>query len=242
MMALGMALALAGAAAAPAPEELAIYLMEVPPLTINAPEHKGLVGDLAFEALRRAGFQPRLIVVPNNRALTVVAGSDARDTLIIPLARIEEREAVYTWIAPLARVNRAFFSLNRSVHSFDEARATFRQVGVARGTAGLNILRREGFAERQIYEISQGEAALKMLLMGRFDAWYGPVAEGKAMLKALDAGDKAVLSAPLGASFNYLGCSKVCDPAIVARLQKALRAMEQDGSAREIRQKYGEIE
>ena len=239
---IGLLLALAAAPAPATPDDIALYLMEVPPLTVNAPEHKGVVGDIVLEALRRAGYQPRLIVVPNNRALTVVGASDARDTLIIPLARIEEREAVYTWIAPLAKVNRAFFSLNRSVHSFEEARAGFRQVGVARGTAGVNILRREGFPDRQVYEINQGEAALKMLLMGRIDAWYGPVAEGKAMLKAIDAGDKAVLSTPLGASLNYLGCSRLCDPAIVARLQKALRAMELDGSTREIRQKYGELD
>jgi polar amino acid transport system substrate-binding protein len=244
LIAFGLVWALAGAAPAPAlaPEEVAIYLMEVPPLTMNLPERKGLVGDMVFEAIRRAGYVPRVIVVPSNRALAMVASPDMRDALIIPLARVEEREARYTWIAPIARVNRAFFSLSPSVASFGEARASYRQVGVARGTAGVGILRRQGFSERQVYEINQGEGALRMLLLGRIDAWYGPVAEGKALLKSIDTGHRANASALLGPTFNYLGCSRVCDPLLVARLTRALKAMDSDGSSRAIRQKYGDIE
>ncbi|MES2317350.1 MAG: transporter substrate-binding domain-containing protein [Pseudomonadota bacterium] len=242
MIALGLMLALVTSASPSAPAELPIYLMEVPPLTINAPERKGLVGDIVIEAIKRAGYQPRIIVVPNNRALTVVASPDMHDTLIIPLARLEEREPKYTWIAPIVKVNRGFFSTKRQVHSFDEARVSFTLIGVARGTAGISILHREGFDDKQIYELNQGEGALKMLMMGRIDAWYGPIAEGRAMLKAINAPDKVAISSPLGPTFNYLGCSKICDPAIVARLAGALKEMEADGTSKAIRLKYGDLE
>jgi polar amino acid transport system substrate-binding protein len=250
LITLGLALALAGGAAAGAPvaapviapEEVAIYLMEVPPLTIKAPDRKGLVGDIVFEAIQRAGYRPRVIAVPNNRALALVRADDVRDTLIIPLARIEERETSFTWIAPIVKVNRAFFSMSRPAHSFDEARASFKQIGVARGTAGISILRKEGFADQQMYELGQGEGPLKMLIVGRIDAWYGPVAEGKAMAKAVDGGDKVLIGAHLGPTFNYLGCSKVCDPALVTRLTNALKEMEADGTSKAIRNKYGDLD
>jgi polar amino acid transport system substrate-binding protein len=241
-LALALALFSGAAAAAPEPPELTIYLMEVPPLTINTPERKGLVGDIVFEAIQRAGYRPRLVVVPNNRALAVVAGPDVRDTLIIPLARLDDREARYTWIAPIVKVNRAFFSMKPDIHSFDDARAAFGQVGVGRGTAGLTILTREGFPTNHIYELNQGEVALKMLLLGRIDAWYGPVAEGKAMLKIIRAADKVAVSTFVGSTFNYLGCSRSCDPALVARLAGALKDMDADGTSQAIRQKYGDLE
>lgn len=52
-----------------AAEELTIYLMEVPPLTINSPDRKGVVGDAVMEAMRRAGYHPNVVIMPNNRAL-----------------------------------------------------------------------------------------------------------------------------------------------------------------------------
>jgi polar amino acid transport system substrate-binding protein len=225
-----------------AAQEVSLYLMEVPPLTMNTPDRKGLVGDIVFEAIQRAGYHPKVLVMPSNRALSMVGAPDSQDALIIPLARVEDREARFTWIAPIVKVNRAFFALNRSVGSFDEARAAFSQVGVSRGTAGLSILRKEGFNESQLYELNQGDGALRMLLLGRIDAWYGPVAEGKALLKSIDPEHRAVASAQLGPTYNYLGCSKNCSAELVARLGRALKSMDADGSTRAIRVKYGDIE
>lgn len=220
-------------------EELPIFMMEVPPLTINSPEQKGVVGEIVQEAMRRAGYSPMWNVVPNNRALAQVASPDTRNTLIIPLARIEDREAKFTWIASIVKVNRAFFSLDQSVQSFAEARAKFGVIGVSRGTAGVSILRAQGFAEKQIYEINQGEVGAKMLLMRRIDAWYGPMAEGIELIRSTSSEKVIQYGAALGPSYNYLACSKACDPAVVDRLSTALKAMERDGSARTIRQRYG---
>lgn len=223
-------------------QELTMYLMEVPPLTINAVERKGVVGDIVLEALRRAGYQAKLLVVPSNRALAAVANPASRNTLIIPLARVEAREQKYTWIAPILKVNRAFFSLDKAVTSFDEARAAFKLIGVARGTAGVHILRENGFAEGQVYELNQDQRPQKMLLNRRIDAWYGPLAEGKAWVKAGDIDNRVQSSVPLGPTYNYLACSKICDEAIVARLTTALKAMEKDGTSKAMQKKYGEIE
>ncbi|HRE17016.1 MAG TPA: hypothetical protein PLW86_08090, partial [Rhodocyclaceae bacterium] len=83
-------------------EEQALYLMEVPPMTMNEAERKGIVGDIALEAMKRSGIPSRLIVEPSNRAMQTVKQHD--NLLIIPLARLKDREADYTWIAPIVKV------------------------------------------------------------------------------------------------------------------------------------------
>jgi polar amino acid transport system substrate-binding protein len=235
-----MALAMLLLSSAPAAAaEVTLYLMEVPPLTFNEPGRKGIAGDLTLEAIKRAGYTARIVVVPNNRAMAMVQSAEARDTLIIPLARQKEREPHYNWIAPVARVNRAFFSLDRKVGSFDEARAGFRLVGVARGTAGVNILREHGFADSQIYEINDTSAGARMLALRRFDAWYGPTRQFHEWMRELDPAPRVQISAVLGTTVNYLACSKTCDPVLSARLAGALDQMNRDGSARAIEARYG---
>ncbi|WP_342116092.1 substrate-binding periplasmic protein [Pseudoduganella sp. OTU4001] len=225
-----------------AAEELNIYLMEVPPLTMNAPDRKGVVGDTVLEAMRRAGYQPNLIIVPSNRALSVVGSPEVRDTLIIPLARLAEREQRFTWISPIVKVNRAFFTLDRTVNSFDDARKGLASIGVSRGTAGVNLLLDAGIPSSQIYEINQGENGFRMLLARRIDAWFGPMAEGRTLRKLVDGEEKIAVGAPLAPTYNYLGCSKACNNAIVGRLSDALAAMEKDGTTRTIMRKYGALD
>lgn len=222
--------------------ELTLYLMDVPPLTMNTPERKGVVGDIVLEAMRRAGYTPKLVVMPNNRALAVVANPGMADALIIPLARIPDREEKFTWVAPVVKVNRAFFTLDKTVNSFDEARAALASIGVSRGTAGVSILRAAGIPSSQIYELNQGEPGFRMLLARRIDAWYGPVAEGRTLRTLVDADERVLISPPLGASYNYLGCSRVCGGDIVERLSEALVSMDKDGSTKTILRRYGALD
>ncbi|MEW9898638.1 transporter substrate-binding domain-containing protein [Chitinivorax sp. PXF-14] len=228
-------LALTMLASAATAAELPLYLMEVPPLTINSPDRKGIVGDVVLEAMKRAGIEPRLIVEPSPRAMANVQNKD--NALIIPLARLKEREDKYTWIAPVARVSRAFFSLGQRADSFDDARQQFHAIAVSRGSAGLDILLEHGFSRDQIVVVNQGLSAPRMLLAGRVDAWYNLVLESQVLFKQLGK-PTAPMGAPLGSSDQYLACSKTCDERVVARLAEEIRAMQADGSARRIAARY----
>ena len=219
--------------------EVPLYLMVVPPYTLDEPERKGLAGDIALEALRRAGYTAQLQVVPNNRAIATVQAEVSRDQLIVPLARLKEREAGFTWVAPVARVNRAFFAVGRSVQSFAEARASFRVVAVARGTAGLNILREQGFPESQLYEVADNITAARMLMLGRVDAWYGPVLQFRSWATEVDPQHQVQASAMLGSTVNYLACSRLCDPQMRKLLADAVAQMGRDGSIKAIEARYG---
>ncbi|MDG9925200.1 MULTISPECIES: transporter substrate-binding domain-containing protein [unclassified Pseudomonas] len=217
-----------------AAEQLPLYLMEVPPITINQPERKGIVGDVTLEALRRAGFAYQLVVVPSPRALAVVP--ELRDTLIIPLARLPEREANFTWIAEIVRVERAFYTRARRLGSFAEA-SGLRSIAVSRGSAGHSILLARGFAPAQIVEVNQGPSALHMVRAGRVDAWYNPVLEAE-LLQRQEGGLHLVQSELLGSTAQYLACSRRCDRRLVERLAAAVQSMREDGSLERIEAGY----
>lgn len=219
--------------------EVPLYLMVVPPYTVDEPQRKGLAGDIALEAIRRAGYTAQVQVVPNNRAIATVQAEASRNELILPLARLKEREAGFTWVAPLAKVNRAFFATGRSVQSFAEARTRFRVIAVARGTAGVNILREQGFPDSQLYEVADNITAARMLMLGRVDAWYGPVLQFRSWAREVDPQHQVQASAMLGSTVNYLACSRVCDPQLRKRLADAVEQMGRDGSIKAIEARYG---
>ena len=219
--------------------EINLYMMEVPPFTVNEATRKGVVGDIVLEAIRRAGHTTRLIVVPSARAMTLVESEQSQDQFLMPLARQPAREAHYAWIAPVIKINRAFFSLDRKVHSFDEARAAFRHIAVARGTAGVNILHDHGFSDTQIYRVADTIAGAKMLMLGRVDAWYGPELQFRAWQREADPTQRAQVSALLGTTDNYLVCSLRCDPVLQAQLAGAIAKMRKDGSIKAIEARYG---
>ncbi|MBD9426129.1 transporter substrate-binding domain-containing protein [Pseudomonas sp. PDM15] len=227
---LAASLAMTGQAA----EQLPLYLMEVPPITINQPERKGIVGDITLEALQRAGYAYQLVVVPSPRALAMVP--ELRDTLIIPLARLPEREADFTWIAELMQVERAFYTRARRLGSFAEARG-LRSIAVSRGSAGHSILLARGFVPAQIVEVNQGPSALHMVRAGRVDAWYNPVLEAE-LLQHQEGGLHLVQSELLGSTTQYLACSRRCDPNLVKRLGAAVQGMREDGSLERIKTGY----
>ena len=64
----------------------------------------------------------------------------------------------------------------------------------------------------------------------------------KISLKASESGHQVQVGALLGPTVNYLGCSKLCNPAMVARLANVLKEMDKDGSTKAILKTYGEIE
>jgi polar amino acid transport system substrate-binding protein len=236
LLCLAFAASLPGMAKAAASNTLAVYFPEAPPLSVSGPDGaNGIVGDVAIKAIKRAGFTPKLIALPWNRAQRTVQKGD--DLLIIPLSRTPDREAEYTWIAPVMTMDRAFFSLDKRVDSFEQARDTYRRVAVGMGSAQEQKLREEGFSKEQIYPLKIGDNPAQLLLLGRVDAWFNGVPESRYIWP--DVSSKALLeSPPLMTSDLYLACSKRCDPALVEDLRKAVDSLRADGTIARIVRGY----
>lgn len=216
-------------------EEVTLYLMEVPPYAMNEPTRKGIVGDVVMEAARRVGDTVRIVVEPSPRILSAVP--HLSNALVIPLARLKDREERFTWISHVTNVERAFFTLNKRIRSFDEAKAQFKSIAVARESAGYRILLEQGFSVDQLQIVNQGESAPRMLEMGRVDAWYNPVLEAELLQSQI--GNKGfAMSDPMGTTEQYLGCSKVCDPQLVKRYAMVIDGMRRDGTLKRLASIY----
>jgi len=218
------------------PQVIELHIPDAPPLTfINDPRGYGIVGDVAVQAITRAGYTPKIHLLPWARAQKHV--SEEHDYLIAPLSRIPVREDRFTWIASIMPMERAFFSLDRQVTSFAQAKATYRKIGVGLGSAQEDILRAEGFSDEQIYPLAIGDNPAQMLLMGRIDAWFNGVPESRYIWPKVSR--RKLLMSPVGSSADlYLACSRRCSEKIVEELRGAVEALRKDGTIKRIREVY----
>jgi len=213
-----------------------LYVPEAPPLTmLTVGDQHGIVGDIALQAMALAGYSANPLSPPWPRAQREV--SVGRNLLIAPLTRTQSREANYTWIAPILTMDRAFFSLDRRVDSFDEARKTFKLIAVGIGTAQETRLREEGFSDSQIYPLKIGDNPAHMLLKGRVDAWFNGVPESRYIWQQLT--DRPLVMGRVLMTANlYLACSKDCDPQMVGRLRAAIDTLEKNGTIDKVEALY----
>lgn len=221
-----------------ADDPLQLHMPDAPPLTLLHYEGgHGMVGDVTLAAIALSGRLTRVVAEPWPRAQARVATGE--NLLIIPLSRIPEREDRYTWIAPIMVLERAFFSLDEPVTSFAQARQRYQRIGVGLGTAQVDILRREGFAEEQIVQLKLGDNPAILLERGRIDAWFTGIPEALYIWDRYAERQQALRMSPTLASTDlYLACSKLCDPQLVEQLQAALKDLETRGVSQRLRQAY----
>lgn len=215
---------------------LDLYIVDAPPLSMldEAGLH-GIVGDATQEAATRAGYTLHVIEEPWARAQQNVR--KGADKLIIPLSRTPEREADYTWIAPIMTMDRAFFSLDKRVQNMQQARETFARIAVGRGSAQEQKLRAEGFSDSQIYPFEIGENPAQLLLMGRVDAWFNGIPETQVIWRNVSNRTLQV-SPSLMKTDLYLACSKQCNAVLVRHLRAAVEALRKDGTLERIKDVY----
>ncbi|OLF54258.1 substrate-binding periplasmic protein [Pseudomonas chlororaphis] len=215
---------------------LELLVPEAPPLTIASEgERHGIVGDTALRAIKQAGYESDLRVLPWARAQKYVSEQD--NILIAPLSRTPEREDRFTWIAPIMRMDRAFFSLEHKVASFEEARQRFKVIAVGLGSAQEEILRSKGFAPEQIYSVKIGENPAQLLLKGRVDAWFNGVQESTYIWERVSS-RPLLMSSPMVSHDLYLACSKVCNADVVADLARSIAALRADGYIEKVKNRY----
>ena len=231
-----VALLVAGYVAAAEP--LNLHMPDAPPLTLHSDSRgHGMVGDITLAAIALSGRTVRIIDEPWARAQVNVASG--HNQLIIPLSRTPDREARYTWIVPVMPLERAFFSLDEPVRNFDQARQRYQRIGVGLGTAQVEILRREGFANEQIIQLKLGENPAILLTLGRIDAWFSGVPEALYIWNQSSPQRQTLRQSPVPASSElYLACSKSCDSQLVEQLKAAVVQLESSGESLRLRQAY----
>ncbi len=220
---------------ATAQEPLVLHMPDAPPLTfVSFQGGYGMIGDVVLAAIARAGYLSHIHVTPWARAQHRV--SRGHNLLIIPLSRTPEREALYTWIAPISPLERAFFSLDTPVADFAEARKRYQRIAVGLGTAQMEILKNAGFADEQIVSLKLGDNPARMLELGRVDAWFTGVPEGLYLWPQSD--NRLRMSPVLASTDLYLACSKECDAELQENLRKAVDSLRDEGMIQRIQDAY----
>jgi polar amino acid transport system substrate-binding protein len=195
----------------------------------------GLMGDVALEAIKRAGYRATIKTEPWLRAQKRVR--EGHNLFVVPLSRTPQREDKYTWVAAVLPLARAFFTFDTPVQTFEQARTRYQRIGVSIGTAQEEILRANGFQSEQIYSLQLGDHPLKLLELNRIDAWFTTVPEGQYHWAR--SSSRPLLKSPeLATTDLYLACSKRCDADLVQAVRTAAEKMRTDGSMARIIDRY----
>jgi len=228
--------ALIAAMPARAEETLTLFLTEIPGQSMLSEDEPGAGLEIVRAAAKLGGFGLEERFLPWARAVSQVEKSPMG--LIIPLSRTPSREGRFTWVATLYQLHFGFVSLDTAVDDLETARG-LKLIGVWRGTSMEDALKKQGFSN--VAPVSNDHALTRMLLAGRFEAWYGSLNEAAFKFRRVEEINKKAIrfGKPINSAPVWLaGGPELPDP-VVTGLQKAFEALRADGSISRIFKKYG---
>jgi polar amino acid transport system substrate-binding protein len=227
-------IALSGTAQA---DSLNLVTEDYPPYNFLAPdgnEVRGIVADKVREIMRRTGKDFSIKIYPWQRALQM-ARTEA-NTCVFATARLPEREAELKWIGPVIKnhwVMLARADDTRKPKSLDDIKGAV--IGSYRGTSMVGFLTEKGF---QVDLAPSHTENPRKLLAGRFDFWAASEANSLALIKAQGYEGQIVPLFSFRDTELFLACNLSVDDKQIARMNLAVKQMEQDGSMQRIERKY----
>lgn len=232
--ALFVALSLVAAARHAAAEDvLHLTTEEYPPFNFKSQgEIVGLGADQMYEIMARSGIDFEVEQLPWSRAIGLAR--EKAMTCVFTTAHTADRDPHFKWVEPL-KVERAMLiraaGSGVEVSSIDEAR-TYR-TGTQTDDYTVELLRNAGFTKIDLAR--DLDLTLKKLLSGRVDLMA--VAESY-LLRLQNEGVPVETVTVLHEQVFSIACSPQTPDSIVARMQKALTGMIDDGTQAEILARY----
>jgi len=190
--------------------------------------------DKVREVMARAGVTYTMEIQPWKRAYT--AALERPDTCVFSTTRLPERERLFKWIGPtdsadwilLGRADR-----NYALKSLDDARKL--RIGTYNGDARDAYLRERGF---QVDPAQSDVLNPRKLLEGRIDLWAASMRRGSTVLQQNGWAGRIVPVLVFRQVDVYLACHRSVSDALVQKMNAAVAAMQRDGTARRIEQRY----
>jgi len=186
------------------------------------------------QAVRREmGDSGKTEFVPWARGLSML--SQHRPAAVFPVFRTRDREDVYRWAGPIARIQWGLFQLANAVEKIDgleEAREKVSTIGVFRKDPRGNYLKTLGFS---IEETNSVELNVSKLVHGRVRLIVFSRA-GLELLKTNPQFSGVTLRAVVEFEPEdlYIAFSKETDPDYVLRWNAALKRLRQSGAMERI--------
>lgn len=193
---------------------------------------KGAATMVVREIFRRAKLEPDIRVLPWARAYR--EASQQPNVGIYSIAKIPQRDAAFTWIGPILPYKWQVFRLQSradiKLSTLEDLKRY--KVGVVLGDASHQYLLAKGFENLPSGNLSTAATAshvLNKLHAGRVDLM--PMSELNCQYPINHCRHfERVLELPEMGSGLYLAFNLYSDQALVERLDKAFRSMEEDGS------------
>lgn len=232
----GLGSALPAAAALP-PAGPRLYLtteLLAPSSMMEGGRVVGIATDKVREAMRRAGVDYHIDVLPWKRAYH--AALTRPDACVYSTTRTPEREALFKWVGPtdiaqwvlLGRADRKL-----QLRSLDDARSL--RIGTYNGDAREAWLRSRGFT---IDSTSNDWSNLPKLMAGRIDLWAAAMRSESSVLARLGFEKQVVPLLVFKEIGVYLACNRAVPDELVTRLNASFEAMARDGTGRRIERNY----
>ncbi|MFC3532848.1 substrate-binding periplasmic protein [Vogesella facilis] len=202
--------------------------------TLHDPQQAdGAYARVVRSALQRSGLPSSIQVYPWARSLAQT--SLRPDTLVFALARTEERETQFVWIARLGEV--AVYLWHRPglpQHSLQQARDCC-SICVVRQDASEQSMRAVGFAPPRLTVVDSHADCLRLVRNGSIDYLAQSAPPLQMLLRQQGQTRNSLRRGPLLQRYSvYLAASRGTRPRVVQVLQRTLQAMQARGESRKI--------
>ena len=228
--------ALAAAPTARAEQTLTLFMTEIPGQSMLSEDEPGAGLEIVRATAKLGGFRLEERFVPWARAVSQVEKTPM--SVIIPLSRTPSREDKFTWVTTLYQLHFGFVSLDTAIDDLETARG-LELIGVWRGTSMEEGLKKQGFTN--LAPVSNDQALTRMLLAGRFQAWYGSLNEAAYKFRRVEEiNNKAIrFGKPIDAAPVWLAGGPDLPTAVATALRRAFEALKADGTINRILKRYG---
>lgn len=205
---------------------------------------RGFATEIVTSAFKAAGIAYNLEVLPWPRAYDRALHDP--NVFIFSMARIPEREKLFTWVHALAPARVCLFRLasRDDLRGVDTPTLSAWNVSAIRGYFTVEVLARWGVPASSLFLFPDDKkpAVIEHLERGRSDFFLGdPLIFGTVLEKV----GKSDIIVPHAASIlvgdYYLAANLVTPPDVVEKVRGAIRDMFDSGKAQAIRDSYVKV-
>jgi len=219
-------------------QALNLLTEELPPL--NFTDNKTVTGlsvDVVREIQRRAGNADPIVVVPWARGYKDAL--ELPDTALFSTARTADRERLFQWVGPLARLEHVLYKKRGSpiaLATLDEARRV-GSIAIYRDDVREQFLKGRGFTNLDISP--KPASCARKLLEGRVDLWLDSNLTAPQVIRQIGSDPSEIEPVlTIKPDYLYIAFSRATPASVVRDWQSALDAMNRDGAFDRIHRRW----
>jgi len=210
---------------------------EYPPFNMldeRTKEPTGITVDKVVELMRRAREPFTITSYPWPRAYQMALQTE--NTCVFSTSRTKEREALFTWIGPLAKSDWAIFARADDVRkpkTLEDVRPF--TIGGYNNAATGEYLKLHGY---KVDLAINDHLNMQKLLRNRIDFWATGDLLGKYLIGKAGLTGQIVPLFKFELSELYVACNRSMNPQRADEFNRILKEMDRDGSSAAIERKY----